>query len=327
MMTSISLQSRPSKPRRTFALTKLWAEFRHDFKTSRLLLLMLIPGAVNLILFKWLPLFGIVTAFQNYSTFQGVLKSPWVGLANFKTFLLDPYCWVLIKNTVILASLTILIGFPIPVLFALLLNEVGNQGIKKTVQSISFFPYFVSATVCVSILYTFLSPQGGLVNNLLKLCGVKPVFFMTLPAWFRPLYITLDVWQHFGYNAIVYIAAIAGIDLSLYEAAEIDGANRWQQMIHVTVPGISNIVITMFILKIGSILSVDVNKILMMYNPSVYSTADVLQTYIYRISFQSEGFPQYSLGTAINLFQSVIAFMLVFITNRLAKRYSDAGIF
>lgn len=298
-----------------------------DLWKSRQLYVLLIPGLIILVLFKWLPLFGLVISFQDYSPFQGVFGSAWVGLKNFENFFSDPYCWVLIKNTIVLAFLNLIVGFPIPIIFALFLNEVKNKIIGKTVQSVSFFPYFVSAAVSVSILYTFLSPQGGMVNSVLNYFGLKSIFFMAIPEWFRPLYVGLNVWQNFGYTAIVYMAAIAGIDPGIYEAADVDGANRWAKMFKITLPSISTIIVTMFIINLGSILTVDINKILLMYNPSIYSKADVLQSYVYRMAFSSNGFPQYSLGTAVSLIQSIIAMVLIVLANRAAKKYSDTRLF
>lgn len=298
-----------------------------DIWNCRLLWIMLIPGILVLILFKVAPLFGLVIAFQDYSPFQGVLKSPWVGLHNFKVFLSDPYCLVLIKNTVLLAFWTVLFSFPFPILFSLFLNEVAIKPIKKTVQTVSFFPYFVSVAVAVSILYTFLSPSDGIVNILLNKLGIKSVFFMAKPEWFRPLYVFLSVWQTFGYNAIIYLAAISQIDQTMYEAADIDGATRWQKIFRVTLPSLTVMIVTMLIVNLGSIMSVDINKVLLMYNPSVYSTADVLQTYVYRVAFAAKGFPQYSLGAAVGLFQSVFAFIIVMLTNKISKKVSETSIF
>ncbi len=298
-----------------------------NLKDSKLLWIMLIPGLLVLVLFKIAPIFGIAIAFQNYSPFLGVFKSEWVGFKNFQTFLSDPYALTLIKNTVLLAFWTLIFSFPIPVVFALFLNEVKSKVIKTGVQTVSFFPYFISTAVAVSILISFVSPSEGLINILLLHMGIKPIFFMSTPGWFIPLYVILSVWQTFGYNAIVYLAAITGIDTTLYEAADMDGAGRWKQMFYVTLPSIKNMIVTMFILNMGSILSVDINKVLMMYNPSIYSTADVLQTYVYRMAFATNGFPDYSLGAAVGLFQSVFAFILVFATNQVSKKFSESAIF
>lgn len=301
--------------------------FVKDIKRNYILYLLLLPGVLSLILFKLGPVGGMVIAFQDFSAFQGILGSKWVGLENFVRIFQDAYMLKLIKNTVILAVLSIVVVFPIPIIFSLFLNEVRVKFVKNSVQSLSFLPYFISSAVMVSILYTLLSPSYGLVNSIIKAFGGDAVYFMSKPEWFRPLYIFLQIWQTFGYSAVIYLAAMTSIDPALYEAAEADGANRWQKMFHITLPSISTSIITMLIISIGNVFTVDLDRILLMYNQSVYETADVIQTYVYRIAFQSTGFPDYSYGTAVNLVKSVIAFALVIIANKLAKKYSETRLF
>ncbi|MFD0677052.1 MULTISPECIES: ABC transporter permease [unclassified Paenibacillus] len=320
-MNSTLTQSKTAaaKPMRRTLLLYFW--------NTRLLYLLLLPGLIHMVLFKYLPLFGIVIAFQDYSPFKGVFDSPWVGFKHFINFFKDPYSLVLIKNTILLAFYNLLFGFPVPIIFALFLNEVRVKLVKRFVQSFSFFPYFISSAVTVGIAYTFLSPQSGLVNMLLQHLGFEPIFFMADAGWFRSIYVSLSVWHSFGYGAIIYLAAITGIDPHLYEAAEMDGANRWQKMWYVTLPSISNIIVVMFIINIGHILSVDLDKILLMYNPSVYETADVIQSYVYRVGFASKGFTDYSKGAAIGIFQSIVALLMVYGANQAAKKYSDTRLF
>ena len=298
-----------------------------DIWDARLLYLILIPGLLHLVLFKIAPLFGLVIAFQDYSPFLGVFKSSWVGLDHFASFLKDPYMLVLVKNTLLLALYTLVFGFIVPILFGLFLNEVRMKLLKRTVQTLSFFPYFISAAVMVSILYTLLSPQGGLINMILQSLGMDSIFFMAEPGWFRPLYTILHVWQTFGYYAIVYLAAMTAIDPSLYEAADLDGAGRWKKMFYITLPSISTTVVVMFIVSIGNIFTVDLDKILLMYNPSVRETAEVIQSYVYRVAFAPQGFPNYSLGAAVSLMQSIIAFILVMLTNYASKKFSETRLF
>lgn len=212
-------------------------------------------------------------------------------------------------------------------IFALLLNEVKQKWVHNTVQSLSFLPYFISAAVMVSIMYTILSPSSGIVNNIITAFGGKSINFMAQPEWFRPTYVVLEVWQSFGYSAIVYIGAMLSIDPALYEAAEVDGATRWTKMRHITLPGISTSIIVMLIIGVGNIFTVNLDRILLMYNPSVYSTGDVIQTYVYRIAFQSTGFPDYSYGTAVNIIKSVIAFVLVISVNKIADKFADSRLF
>lgn len=296
-------------------------------KSTRLLYIMLIPGLIHLVVFKVAPLFGLVIAFQDYSAFTGVLNSPFVGFKHFVRFIQDPYMLVLVKNTLLLAFYSLVFGFPIPILFALFLNEVRRSAIKRFVQSLSFFPYFISSAVTVSIIYTLFSPQGGLVNQFITWLGFDSIFFLAEPGWFRSMYVGLNVWHTFGYSAIVYLGAMTAIDPHLYEAADMDGANRWQKMFYVTLPSLSSIIVVMFIVNLGNILTVDLDKILLMYNPSVYETADVIQSYVYRIAFAPQGFPNYSFGAAVSLLQSVIAFILVVGANYASKKYSETRLF
>lgn len=300
---------------------------KKELRNCGMLWAILLPGLLVLILFKIAPLFGLVIAFEKYSTFQGIFDSEWVGLENFRTILLDPYTWQVAKNTVLLAFWTLVVSFPIPIIFALLLNELKMRRLKKVVQSVSFFPYFISVAVAVNILTSFVSPSDGILNIILNQFGIESIHFMAESSWFRPLYVFLHVWQNFGYSAIVYISAMTGIDPGLYEAASIDRANRWQKVLHITLPALIPIIITMFIVNLGSILSVDINKVLLMQNPSTYSTSDVLQTYIYRMAFGSTGFPNYSLGTALSLIQSLIAFALVMTTNWVSGKVSEKSVF
>lgn len=297
------------------------------WRKNGLLYLMLLPGLAHLVVFKYAPLFGLIIAFQKYSPFQGVTDSQFVGMHNFARVFHDGYILTLLKNTFLLALFTTLVTFVVPIVFALLLNEVRNRYLKKTVQTLSFLPYFISSAVLVSVFYTLLSPQGGIVNQVLRSLGAKPIFFLADPDWFRPLYVTLSVWQTFGYSTIIYIAAMTAIDSSLYEACEIDGGGRWKKMWNVTIPGISNMMIILFILNIGQILSVDVEKILLMYSPGVYSTADVVQTYVYRLAFAPNGFPDYSYGAAVGIIQALIALVMIWGANRAARRFSDSRLF
>lgn len=300
---------------------------KKELRNNGLLWCMVLPGLLVLIFFKIAPLFGLIIAFENYSSFQGVFKSDWVWFENFQEILTDPYTWTVAKNTVLLAFWTLVFSFPIPIMFSVLLEEVRFNKLKGIVQSVSFFPYFISVAVAVSILSSFVSPSDGIINMILQKVGLHPVNFMAEAGWFRPLYVIVHVWQNFGYAAIVYIAAIRGIDPGYYEAAKIDGVNRWQKIKFITLPCLIPMMVTMFIVNLGSILSVDINKILLMQNPSTYATSDVLQTYVYRMAFGTSGFPQYSLGTALSMVQSVIAFILVMATNKISEKISDSSAF
>ena len=305
----------------------LGERLRRDVLLNWRLYVLLLPGFLSLVLFKLLPVGGMVIAFQDYSAFLGIRGSEWVGFENFKRMLTDPYMLTLVKNTVILAVLSVVCVFPFPVIFSLYLNEVRFQKFKGTIQSVSFLPYFISSAVMVSIMYTVLSPTSGIVNNLIVKMGGESVNFMAKPEWFRPIYIFLQIWQMLGYNAVIYMAGIASINGELYEAAEVDGCGRWGKMIHVTLPGISTSVITMLIISIGNLFTVDTDRILLLYNASNAATSDVIQSYVYRIAFQSLGFPDYSYGTAVNIVKSLLAFILVIIANKLADKYAETRLF
>lgn len=291
------------------------------------LYLLLIPGILSLILFKLGPLLGMVIAFEDFSAYKGIFGSPWVGLKYFIQMVNDKYMIKLIGNTVILAFLSVVCVFPIPVIFSLFLNEVRLKKIHNFISSASFLPYFISSAVMVSIMCTVLSPSSGIVNVIINKLGGSSINFMARSEWFRPIYIFLQIWQTFGYTAIIYLASITSIDPALYEAAEMDGANRWKKMWHITLPGISTSVITMLIINIGNIFTVDTDRILLMYNSSNAATSDVIQSYVYRIAFESSGFPNYSYGTAVNLVKSVIAFILVIIANKLADKFAETRLF
>ena len=298
-----------------------------DIIRNRQLYLMIIPGFLILVLFKIGPVGAMAIAFQKFRASRGLFGSEWVGLKNFERIINDPYILTVTQNTIILAVLSVVVVFPIPILFSLFLNEVRQKRLHGFIQSMSFLPYFISAAVMVSILSTLLSPSSGLVNNLIRANGGQTVNFLSDPGWFRPLYVILEIWQTFGYSAVIYIAAMTAIDPALYEAAEMDGANRWVKMWHITLPSISTSVIVMLIISVGNIFTVNLDRILIMYNPGTYSTADVIQTYVYRIAFQSKGFPDYSYGTAVNVLKSIIAFILVIGVNRAADKFADARLF
>lgn len=293
----------------------------------RLLYVMVAPAVGYFLLFQYGPMYGVLIAFQEYSPFRGMSGSEWVGFKHFADLFADPYFYKLLRNTVLLSLYTLLFGFPVPIVFALLLNEVRFSFLKRSVQTLSFFPYFVSSAVAVGMLYLFLS-YDGLVNQFLaSLFHMEAIFFLFEPNYFRSLYVLLDIWKSFGYAAIIYLAAITAIDPHLYEAAEVDGAGRLRKMWSITLPGLSNTIIILFILAMGGMLSVSFETVLLMYNPSIYETADVIQTYTYRRAFPIQGFPNYSYATAVNLFQSVVALMLIVLVNYLSKKYSETYLF
>jgi putative aldouronate transport system permease protein len=289
----------------------------------RYLYLIMLPGLLWYFIFKYLPMYGVIIAFKSYNFSKGIWGSPWVGLKHFEFLFRNNDFFVIVKNTLLINVYELLFAFPIPVLLALLLNEMKNMMFKRSIQTIVYFPHFLSWVVFGGIIIQLLSPNEGFVNNILRYFGMEPVFFMTKSEYFRPIVILSSILKESGWGAIIYLAALSGIDQDQYEASTIDGANRWQKLIYITLPGISNTVILMLILKVGYLLDVGFEQIYILYNPSIYDVGDVLSTYIYRIGLQGA---QFSVTAAIGLFQSAIGFFLIWGTNRLARRYSDVSL-
>lgn len=285
---------------------------------------LMLPSCILLILFSYIPMFGIVMAFQNFTPAKGILGSEWVGMNNFiRLFTMDNIQQVLF-NTLYIAISKIILDIVVPVTFALLLNEVKNRIFVRSVQTITYLPYFLSWVILAGVFVEILSPSGGLVNNVLGLFGIDPVFFLGDKKWFPNVMIITDTWKNFGFSAIVYLAALTSVDQSLYEAAKVDGANYMQQMFHITLPGIKGIVILMTVLSIGGILDAGFDQIFNMYNPIVYETGDVLDTFVYRLGIKDMAF---SLSTAVSLVKSVVSLILIVISYKLAEKFAGYKIF
>lgn len=297
--------------------------FIKALQRDKYLWLLVIPGLIWYAIFVYWPMYGIIIAFKDFKVFAGINKSPWVGFFWFIQFFQDHFFWRLIRNTLLLNLYSILWGFPAPIIFALLLNEVINIGYKKIAQTISYLPYFISTVVIVGMLFDFLSPSTGIVNRVIQDMGGKPINFMADARYFRTIYIGSDIWQGLGWNAIIYLAALSGIDPELYEAATVDGASRMQKIWHITIPGIMPTIVILLILSFGGMLSVGYEKIILMYNGQTYKVADVINTYVYRIGL---GNGQYSFGTAVGLFQSVVNFIIIIFINWFAKKVSDISL-
>jgi len=300
-------------------LQKFWSLLKRD----RFLVFMILPVVVYFIVFSYLPMCGVLIAFENYMPNQGIFGSEWVGLENFKQFFGGIYFGRLLRNTLLISVYSLLWGFPIPIIFALMLNEFRAGPFKKTIQTISYMPHFISLVVTCGMIINFLSPTGGIVNVLLKALGYKPINFLGYPEYFRTVYVASGVWQEFGWGSIIYIAALAGVDPEMYEAARIDGAGRFKQMLYITLPSIANTTIVLLILNVGNLMSVGFEKIILLYSPSTYETADVISTYVYRMGLQSL---QYSFSSAVGLFNSVINVILLVGSNAVAKRLTGSGI-
>lgn len=290
-------------------------------KSKYLYLLMALP-MIYYILFHYLPLYGVIVAFKDYNIVKGVFGSPWVGFKWFEKFLTDPYFWKLVRNTLLLSLYSLLWGFPIPIILAVALNEIRASGFKKVIQSISYLPHFISTVVVCGMLVNLLSSEG-LVNSLLKTVGKSPVQFLMYPQYFRTIYVLTGIWQSAGWTSIIYLAALTAIDQEILDAALIDGANRVQRIRHVNIPCIMPTVATMLILQIGKMMSVGYEKVLLLYNGSIYETADIISTYVYRRGILSNSF---SYATAVGLFESVIAVILLVTANKISKKMSDTGL-
>ncbi|MBU5441230.1 sugar ABC transporter permease [Paenibacillus sp. MSJ-34] len=284
--------------------------------------LMSLPGLLYLIVYKFIPIYGLTLAFKDFNMFIGngvvdsIFKSPWVGLKHFERIFGNPEFLQIIGNTLIISIYKIVFLFPLPIILALLLNEVSREWFKRTIQTLVYLPHFLSWVVIFGLFYTLLGSYG-VVNQLLETFGIGPIKFFTDPSYFRALLVSTDGWKEAGWSAIVFLAAMTGIDPQLYEAAKVDGANRLQRMLHITIPGILPVIVLMLILRVGAILNAGFEQILAMYNPSVYKVADIIQTYVYRVSL---GQMDFSLGTALGLFESLVAFVLVLSCNALCRK-------
>ncbi len=297
--------------------------FRARLNRSKYLLLLFLPALVYYILFKYVPMFGILISFKDYNPFKGVWQSEWVGFKHYSVFFHSPDFPKLLRNTILLGFYKIVFSFPAPIILALLLNEVRIVLVKRLVQSISYLPHFISNVVVVSMMFLFLSPTSGLVNQAIEWLGYDTINFMQNGNYFRTLYILSEIWQHVGWETIIYLAALSAIDPQLYEAARVDGANRWRQIRHITVPGIMPAIVILLILNVGQVLDIGFEKVLLMLNPSIYSTADVLSTYVYRTGIQAMN---YSYGTAIDLFTSVINLLFILTANWISRRKSETSL-
>lgn len=286
--------------------------------------LMLLLPMLFVLIFNYIPMGGIILAFKEYKPGLGIWGSEWVGMKQFAYLCNMSEFWGALSNTLIIALQKIVWGLVVPLTFALLLNEIKNKFYMKSVQTITFIPYFLSWVVLGGILIDFLSPNGGMVNSVLKTLGLPGVNFLGNPKTFVPTIIVTDIWKGLGYNAIVYLAALTGVDESLYEAAAIDGAGRWKQTIHITIPSIAPFIALMTILSLGNILNAGFDQIFNLYNPAVYKTGDVIDTFVYRLGMVNY---QYSLSTAVGLFKSVVSGILIVISYRLADRYAGYQVF
>ncbi|WP_249897473.1 sugar ABC transporter permease [Paenibacillus sp. PK3_47] len=290
---------------------------------NKWLYIMLLPGLLYFIIFKYVPMYGLLLAFKNYQPFLGFVDSEWVGLKHFNRFFGDPLFWKLLRNTFILAAYNILFFFPLPIILALMLNELRSQAYKKWIQTMVYIPHFMSWVVIVSIAYLFFTTEGGLVNEAIASMGGEKVQFLLSPGWFRTFITGEVMWKETGWGTIIFLAALAGVDTQLYEAAKIDGAGRMRQLWHITLPAIRSTIVILLILRLGNFLDTGFEQIFLMLNSLNREVGEVFDTYVYTTGI-SQG--EYSYSTAVGLFKSVVGLVLVFGSNFLAKRFGEEGI-
>ena len=303
--------------------TMFWANVKKDFMRNKYAYLMIIPVIILFILFEYKPMYGIVIAFKNYRPAKGIEGSAWVGLKWFKQFLMDPYYLRIVRNSFVINILQLCFVFPCPVIFALLLNEVKVKWFKKTVQTISYMPHFISIVVICGLITSFCQSNGA-INDIIEFFGGERHNLLQESELYYPIYLISDIWQGLGWSAIIYLAALSGIDQEQYEAAKIDGAGRLQQMRYITLPGLMPTVSMLFVLQFGSLLSVGRDKTLLLYNELTYDVADVISTYVYRRGLIDADF---SYSTAVGLFQSVINIVMLVTANKMSKKLGQSGLF
>ncbi|AIQ21776.1 sugar ABC transporter permease [Paenibacillus sp. FSL H7-0737] len=299
-------------------------EIKTNLIRDRYLYLLLIPFLAWYIIFAYKPMYGLQIAFKDFSVYKGIEASPWVGFEHFETFFKSPYFWRLLKNTVLLSLYQLLFAFPVPIILALLFNELKNGVFKATVQTFTYLPHFISVVVVAGIVTNFLAPSNGIINILIEMMGGEKQYFLTNPDYFRTIFIgSMDIWKEAGFGTIIYIAALSGVNPALYEAAVIDGANKWKQMWHITLPAIIPTIAIMLVMKVGSMLEVGYEAIILLYQPATYETADVINTYVYRSGLQDA---RYDLATAVGLFNAVVGFILVVFANKMSKKLTETGL-
>ena len=296
---------------------------RHVLK-HRYLYLLLLPAALYYVTFKYLPIYGMIMAFQDFKPVKGFFGSSWVGLEHFQRLFAARDFWRVFRNTFIISFYKLLLAIPLPIILALLLNEVSNRAFKRSIQTIIYLPRFLSWIVVSGIVYNLTRVQGGLVNGIIQAFGGEPIVFLADDRYFRALLAITDAWMMTGWRTIIYLAALSGVNPELYETAQIDGANRWQQTIHITLPSIKEVIAIILIISVGDIMRIGFEQVIAMYNPAVYEVADIFQTYVFRIGLLNA---QYSYAAAIGIFNAVVAFVAVVAVNKAAKMLGTQGMF
>ncbi|MEZ0536470.1 ABC transporter permease [Caldicellulosiruptoraceae bacterium PP1] len=305
-----------------FPLKKIKFSFKQILKNYQLYLLIM-PTFLYFIIFKYIPMYGVLMAFEDYVPSRGIIGSPWVGLRHFVNFFNSFNFWDLIKNTVYLSVFQLIITFPFPIIIALMLNELTNEKIKKTIQTIIYAPYFISTVVLVGMMYVFLSPSSGIVNKIIEAISGNTIDFFSAPEWFRPLYIISSLWQGTGFGTVIYMAALASVDPQLHEAAIVDGASKLKRIFVIDLPAIMPVIIIQLILAVGNIMNVGFEKTFLMQTPLNLDVSEIIQTYVYKAGLLQA---QYSFSTAVGLFNAVINFILLITVNALVKKISETSL-
>jgi putative aldouronate transport system permease protein len=309
------------RPRRAAAKQpSMWLTAQRSLRRHWQLYLIMVPGLLYFIVFRYIPMVNAAIAFKDYNVVAGIWGSPWVGFKHFEMFFKNPVFWTLLENTLTLSIYALLVGFPFPILLAIALNEVRDGFFKRSVQMVTYAPYFISTVVMVSMIMLLFAPRLGIVNVGLQSIGVAPPNFLGSPDWFPSIYVWSGVWQNSGYAAIVYLAALSGIDPTLYEAAKVDGASRFQKILYIDLPGIMPVAVIILILTAGSLLAVGFEKVYLLQNPLNLSASEIIPTYVYKIGLLNAN---YSFATAVGLFNSVINMVLLVLVNAWARRVSD----
>lgn len=298
-------------------------DIKKSLKRNYAMYLLLLLPVLYFAVFKYIPMFGNVIAFRKFVPGKSYFGVEWVGFKYFEMFITDPKFWGVFKTTIIISLANLMVSFPLPIIFSLMLNEIKAERFKKIVQSVTILPKFLSVVVVVMITNALLSPSTGIINAMMEAVGMDTIHFLQKPEWFKTIYITTEVWQFLGWNSIIYMAALSGADQEQYEAALVDGANRWQQTVHITMPVLRPTIAINLIISVGCILNTGFEKILLMYLPVTYETSDVIQTFVYRMGIMSNNF---SYATAISLFQGIISLSLLWVVNKITNKYWECGL-
>jgi putative aldouronate transport system permease protein len=315
--SEVAVQKALKKPKRERPLLKKIAK-------NKMIYLMITPGLLYLFIYKYLPMYGLIISFQDYKPYRGIRGSEWVGFEHFNRLFTSPDFWMILKNTLVLFGLQILIFFPIPIIIALILNDVRRNYYKRAIQTLIYLPHFMSWVVVVSISYVLLTLDNGIINGVLESLGFEPINFLLSSDWFRPMYILQVIWREAGWGTIIFLAAIASVDQQLYEAARMDGANRFRQIWHITLPAIKSVIVILLILKIGDVLELGFEHVYLLLNSTNRHVAEIFDTYVY-VAGLRQG--QFSYATAVGFFKGFVGLALVVFANWLAKKNGEEGVY